>query len=276
MHPPSTYSFHHEKPADNLLNVAKGSGMSKNSRDTSLSEAHAKTLPLIFTTMLCIQILATLRVPIIVGWDLPLWLILSDLILILINVGLLLWIGTKPTSKKLNYPLTTFAYLCAGFKVITSVIVQGDPIPFYLAVLMLTGSLCFLSVRYLVFSMALVLLSWVAVALLVLSHAQIASTMLVALLGAGFSIFVQHWRILAELQVFELKQRVETLEAILPMCVSCKRTQDHTGKWQSIEDYLEDQEAGTQVSHSSCPSCTKELFSDYVRDQKADGAAPTS
>lgn len=242
--------------------------MSTNSWDTRLGEAHGKNLPLIFTAMLCMQLLATLRVPVIVGWDLPLWLILSDVVLILINVSLLIWILAKPASNRLNYPLTTVAYLCAGFKVFTSVVIQGEPIPFYIAVLMLTGSFCFLSVRYLIFNMALVLLGWIAVALLVLTYAEIASTMLLSLLGAGLSVFVQHWRILEAVKVFELRQRVATLEAILPMCAGCKKTLDHTGKWQSIEDYLETQQAGMQVSHGSCPTCTKELFGDYVRDQK--------
>jgi hypothetical protein len=241
--------------------------MSSNKWKARLDKAHAKNLPLIFTAMLCIQILATLRVPIIIGWDLPLWLILSDAILILINVGLVLWIRTESPSEKLYYPLTTFAYLCTGIKVITSIIVQEDPIPFYLAVLMLSGSLCFLSIRHLVFSMALVILGWVAVALPILSVAEITSTLVVSLIGAALGIYVQHWRILSALQIFELKHRLATLEAILPMCASCKKTQDHTGKWQSIEDYLEDQQSGTQISHGSCPTCTKKLFGDFINEQ---------
>jgi PAS domain S-box-containing protein len=186
-------------------------GMSSNKWKTGLDKAHAKNLPLIFTALLCIQILATLRVPIIIGWDLPLWLILSDAILILINVCLVLWIRTESPSEKLYYPLTTFAYLCAGIKVITSIIVQEDPIPFYLAVLMLSGSLCFLSIRYLVFSMALVILGWVAVALPILSVAEITSILVVPLIGAALSIYVQHRRILAVLQILELKHSLATL-----------------------------------------------------------------
>jgi PAS domain S-box-containing protein len=188
--------------------------MSSKKWKTGLDKAHAENLPLLFTAMLCVQIVVTLRVPMLIGWDLPLWLILSDAILILINVGLVLWIRTESPSEKLYYPLATFAYLCVGVRLFTAMIAQEIPLPFDLAILMLGGSLCFLSVRHLVFSMALIILGWVAITLpmlSVLSVAEITSTLVVPLIGAALGIYVQHWRILSALQALEVKHHLATL-----------------------------------------------------------------
>jgi hypothetical protein len=137
-----------------------------------------------------------------------------------------------------------------------------------MAIVMLAGSLCFFSMPYLIFSLVVILALWFPVALRVLSSNEIASTLLVSLIGAALSIFILHSRILGAIEVFELKRRVDTLEAILPMCAKCKKTRDHTGKWLIIEEYIEDNQAGTQVSHGSCPACKEEMYGDFLREQE--------
>ncbi len=113
------------------------------------------------------------------------------------------------------------------------------------------------------------MLAWLPVAIAFLEPAQIISSLAVAAIGAVLSVFVLRRRIFAAIQVYELEQRVVTLESILPMCANCKKTRDHSGKWKTIEKYIEDNQSGTQISHGSCPSCTKELHEEFYKKRTA-------
>lgn len=241
--------------------------MSKNKWGANLQEAHVRNLPLIVTSLLCVQILTAVRDPIVIGWDLPLWLVLLDGALILINIGLVFWVRAESIPKGLSYPVAALAFACAGLKAIASIVAQAEALPLYLAAVMLGGSLCFLSMRYLVISMALILLAWMAFALPILPIGEIISSLFVTFLGAGLSIYILQRRLATITKVFELEQRVEALESILPMCASCKKTRDHTGKWQDIEKYIAEQQTGTQISHSSCPACTEKLYGDLLKNK---------
>ena len=92
-------------------------------------------------------------------------------------------------------------------------------------------------------------------------------SLLVSEVGAALGFFIMQRRILGMITVYQLEKRVVMLESILSMCASCKKTLDHTGKWQSIENYIEGHQAGTQVSHGSYPSFTKELYEDLLKSQ---------
>jgi hypothetical protein len=85
--------------------------------------------------------------------------------------------------------------------------------------------------------------------------------------GAALGFFIMQRRILGMISVYQLEKRVVMLESILSMCANCKKTLDHTGKWQSIENYIEGHQTGTQVSHGSYPSFTKELYEDLLKSQ---------
>lgn len=241
--------------------------MSTKKWKNQLNEAHAANLPLIITSLLCVQILSAARDPIVIGWDLPFWLVLLDAVFILISVGLVFWVRANTISDTANYLVAVFALVLAGIKVCVLIVVESRSLPLYTAVVMLAGSLCFLSIRYLVISIVAILAAWAVIAAPTLSSGEMASSLAITLLGAGLSLLVLRRRIVSAIHLFELEQRVETLESILPMCANCKKTRDHTGKWQSIEEYIEDQQAGTQISHGSCPSCTEEMYGDLLKDR---------
>lgn len=243
--------------------------MSTKPWQAQLDAAHAASMPLIITALLSVQILSAVRDPIVIGWDLPLWLIICDAILIGFSVALVIWVRSGHFPANLNYPIAAVGFFAAGLKASVVVVAQSDPLPFIIAVTLLAGSLCFLSVRYLIISMALILSLWLIAALQVLPLTAALMALVVPLLGATLSIIVLHRRILAAIVIFELEQRVETLESILPMCANCKKTRDHTGKWQSIEEYIQDNQEGTQISHGSCPSCHEELYGDYLKNRKS-------
>jgi hypothetical protein len=236
-----------------------------------LDASQGKLLPLITISMLCVQVLSAARNPIVIGQALPVWLLVSDAIFLAITAGLVLWLRSGVIPEHLTHPITAFAYMIAGLSAVASIAAQEDPLPFYFAMVMLAGSFCFLSLRYFLASVSVLVLLWIPVAVLFLTLSQALSTLLVSGAGAALGFFIMQRRILNMITVYELKTRVVVLESILPMCASCKKTRDHTGKWQSIETYIEHQQTGTQVSHGSCPRCTTEVYGDLLKSRKLAG-----
>lgn len=207
------------------------------------------------------------------GSDMPVWLMVLDAVFILISAAMLAWAHFGSVPNSLVYPIVTVGFILTGLKPVAFMAAVQDPGPFYMAMVMLAGSLCFLSMRHLLFGMAINLLAWLVVAMLNLPTATVISGLAIALFGAALSVFILHRRIKAAVAIYKLRDRVEALESILPMCASCKKTRDHNGKWQTVEEYIEDHQAGTQVSHGSCPSCTEELYGDLLNKNKAADSA---
>jgi len=56
-------------------------------------------------------------------------------------------------------------------------------------------------------------------------------------------------------------KKIESLEGILPMCVSCKKILDENHHWQRMEDYIR-QSCSAEVLHLVCPACRTELEKD--------------
>jgi len=69
-------------------------------------------------------------------------------------------------------------------------------------------------------------------------------------------------RLKAAERILGLRQHVQQLEGLLPMCAYCKRIRDASEKWESIERYVEAR-SGAQFSHGYCPAC----YEKYVRPQ---------
>ena len=56
-----------------------------------------------------------------------------------------------------------------------------------------------------------------------------------------------------------LRQQVQKLESLLPICSSCRRIRDKEGKkWWPIEKYIEEN-SGSKFSHTICPDC-KDIY----------------
>jgi len=48
--------------------------------------------------------------------------------------------------------------------------------------------------------------------------------------------------------------KVRTLEGLLPICLSCKKIQDDSGKWQPFERYVRGH-SEAEITHKICPDC---------------------
>lgn len=55
--------------------------------------------------------------------------------------------------------------------------------------------------------------------------------------------------------------QVHTLSGLLPICAGCKKIRDDTGRWRSVEAYVEDRST-VQFSHSICPDCIGRIYTD--------------
>jgi len=53
-------------------------------------------------------------------------------------------------------------------------------------------------------------------------------------------------------------EKIETLEGILPICVSCKKIMDEKREWHHIEDYIRHR-SGAEVVQLVCPTCMHEF-----------------
>jgi len=69
-------------------------------------------------------------------------------------------------------------------------------------------------------------------------------------------------RLKAAERILGLRQHVQQLEGLLPICAYCKRIRDASEKWESIERYVEAR-SEAQFSHGYCPEC----YEKYVRSQ---------
>jgi len=55
-------------------------------------------------------------------------------------------------------------------------------------------------------------------------------------------------------------ERLEVLQKILPICVSCKKIRDENNKWYQIEDYIDLRQSREKTDFKICPECLNELY----------------
>jgi len=77
------------------------------------------------------------------------------------------------------------------------------------------------------------------------------------------------------IEKLELQERIKLYEDILPICSSCKKIRDDSGKkpgtgeWMSLGKYLYNK-AGISLSDGLCPNCAEELYGkeEWFKNQK--------
>ena len=62
----------------------------------------------------------------------------------------------------------------------------------------------------------------------------------------------------------QIESRLSALEGLLPICASCKKIRNDKGGWQQLETYIT-HHSGTKFTHSICPKCSQELYSDFLK-----------
>jgi len=64
------------------------------------------------------------------------------------------------------------------------------------------------------------------------------------------------------LQVKQLVAQLKALKSVLPICAHCKRIRNQQGRWLAV-DLSNLQQINIELSHSICPDCAKEFYSDF-------------
>ena len=66
-------------------------------------------------------------------------------------------------------------------------------------------------------------------------------------------------------QLKKALKEIKTLSGLLPICAKCKKVRDDKGYWHMVESYISSH-ADVEFTHSFCPECLKELFSEFVEE----------
>ncbi len=198
----------------------------------------------------------------------PLWLIVLDLSGIAVLLVTMLVISMKWLRAADAKAFLFLCYIGVAFR--PSIIVQfdGTPATLILCSVIFATSLLFLSRSHLFASQIVTLAIWAFVAGEALLTSTYLVTLVLAVAAAAVAFWVQATRLSHMRQNFQLANRVEELETIVPLCASCKKTRDADGNWMSIEDYIESQPQSAQVSHALCPACKETLYGDMLRESK--------
>jgi len=97
--------------------------------------------------------------------------------------------------------------------------------------------------------------------------------LLAVIVGAGLFVRITEplVRSLRE-NVAELQQamaRVKQLSGLLPICASCKRIRDDSGRWRQIEAYI-GEHSEADFTHGICQDCERRLYPDLADSPATD------
>ncbi len=239
-----------------------------------LNQSQAEYVPLIINSALAVTILAAIRDPIVID-VVPVSLILLNGIAISLLFLMTLWARWNKVAIGNGNQFVLIGLLIFAIKAIALVYIENEPYPFIFAILMFSLSLMFLSQRYLLGAALVIILAWTGIALISLSQIQLVSTLLALLIGSVMGLFVLERRIKSLVHMYELEQKVENLETMLPMCANCKQTRDEQGNWKSVEAYIEEKK-GLQITHGVCPTCTQLLYGDLLNRASSKTKSPVN
>jgi hypothetical protein len=68
-----------------------------------------------------------------------------------------------------------------------------------------------------------------------------------------------------------LRDQVQTLEGLLPICSFCRKIRNDAGEWERLERFISAR-SGALFSHAYCPACMKEQYPEL----EDGGTAPTA
>lgn len=70
-------------------------------------------------------------------------------------------------------------------------------------------------------------------------------------------------------------EEIKILRGILPICMYCKKIRNSEQQWQSIEAYITEH-SEAKFSHTFCPECGRQYYSDLLGEEGASASASTS
>ena len=84
----------------------------------------------------------------------------------------------------------------------------------------------------------------------------------IAVTNRTLSIIVFWGVALLSLQHLKVKEQIDLLHDLLPMCASCHKIRDDKGYWSRVEEYLEAR-TQTMLTHGICPECMQKWYPEF-------------
>lgn len=81
------------------------------------------------------------------------------------------------------------------------------------------------------------------------------------------TIEVAIFRDRSEKEKKKLREEIQVLKGMLPICASCKNIRDDKGYWIQVEQFFA-KNTGVDFTHSICPGCHEKLYGDVLRNNK--------
>lgn len=66
-------------------------------------------------------------------------------------------------------------------------------------------------------------------------------------------------RVHTHIELKRARERIKTLDGLLPICAHCKNIRDDKGYWNQVEEYIRNH-SRANFSHSICPDCMEKLY----------------
>jgi DNA-binding response OmpR family regulator len=77
-------------------------------------------------------------------------------------------------------------------------------------------------------------------------------------------------RVRTHLELQHAREKIQTLQGLLPICASCKKIRDKTGTWQRLESYVSEH-SKAKFTHGLCPDCARELYPEIIKQRAGHG-----
>jgi hypothetical protein len=86
-------------------------------------------------------------------------------------------------------------------------------------------------------------------------------SLVMMVLRAGIVMAIALWFSRLSAHERELRQHVQRLEGLLPICSFCKQIRNESGEWERLEAFIAER-SEAQFSHAFCPSCWKTHYAE--------------
>lgn len=235
-----------------------------NHNRTVLEQQQLGQLPLITMSLAVVTALSAMRDLIIWSEVESNWMLELNSIAVATNVLIAILAQIDRIPARLANIVTALSLLLIASKPIATLPIDLAPAPLYIATVLLGAAIALHSLKWVIVVNCIATVGYVTTAAIFLTPLQTAVTASVLFATLLISFFIVNRRIEDVLYKYRLTERIKELEAILPMCSSCKKTRNDAGEWLSIESYIE-QQGGPQVSHSVCPECKNSLYGDLLK-----------
>lgn len=234
---------------------------------TLADRTQAEQMPIVSAAMLALVFIYYARNVIRFGADMPVWNYIIGATLLLATAAILILANLNRIPEKYSQAVGVTLLMMHGIATYSNLVLGSTTGIYASAFTVLALSMCVLSMQHFQLTLFIYLLGWLAAVNIGQEPAEWMPTLLLLVIVSGVSYLALRFRLRALMRYLILESRVQELEAYLPMCASCNNIREKSGRWVSLEAYMETNQ-GKKISHGVCPSCKDDIYGDYLAKRK--------